>query len=213
MAVERGQTALTALTALTRGLRVGRVVCQRAGRACALQGIEELAAKDLGQVTVGVASLLLVDGAFSGVTLTSGGFASLFSPKAAIWAGCAFSVATSWLLWQLVKDAARENVIAQRRAVIRNLRRSDNPSDQEAAKGMQRRIGLVLGHDYGASNPIRARLMLSAVVVLLAASTFVMRVINEADPAPVSTTTDEASANDPNVKVMLVQVYPAQRLE
>lgn len=165
-------------------------------------------------VTMGVAGLLLVDGAFSGFTLTSTGFASIFSPRTAQWAGCAFSVAMSWMLWHLVKDAAREKVIAQRRATIRNLLRSSKPEDQSAAAGMQRRIGPILGHNYGASSPIRARLLLSAVVLMLATSTFVMRLINEADPAPVSTTAEESSSgSNPNVTVMPFKEMPVQRLE
>jgi len=156
-------------------------------------------------LTLAVALVLTVDGALSGFTLTSNAFASTFTPTIALWASCAWSMGTAWLIWELVANASREAVIGQRRATIRNLLFSRDPDAVKRAQAMQHRLVHVLGHDYAASSRWRARLLLSSVVLVLAASTFVMRVIsehdvNEAEIAPEKEAASAEATDPPGVE-------------
>lgn len=127
-----------------------------------------------------MAALFLIDGAFAGYTLTATAFASLFTPRVAMFASFAWSCAIAWLLFHLTSAAAMEGVINRRRNAIRELLGSDRPADRERADAMIDLVGPALGNDYSRrANRCRARVALWLVVIGLSAATLVVRVSSE----------------------------------
>ena len=133
-------------------------------------------------LTVAMAAMFVIDGAFSGYTLTSTAFASMFSPRAAMAASLAWSCATAWLLYHLTSAAAHESAVNARRGLVFNLLQSSTESDQVRAKAMIEQVGPALGNDFcKGANRIRARTLLLWVVFAVAAATLFVRVNTEAE--------------------------------
>lgn len=131
-----------------------------------------------------MAAIFLVDGAFSGFTLTTTAFASIFTPRVAFYASAAWSCATAWLLFHLTSAAAHEGAVNARRSLIRNLLASPREADRERAEAMIKHVGHALGNDFSrGANRFRARVVLALVVAGLTAATLIVRVGAEDDGA------------------------------
>ena len=146
--------------------------------------------------TVAMAVILLVDGTFSGFTLSYNAMASILSERAALAAALAWSVVISYLLWELATAAAREHAVNTRRATVRMLAMSGNAEDKKRAQAMRVQVGEALGHNYATSaNRYRARILLALVVLTLTASTFFMRINAETETTRPEGATQEVRAD------------------
>jgi hypothetical protein len=131
-------------------------------------------------LTTAMCVMFLIDGAFSGFSLTTTAFASLFSPRVAMFASILWSCATAWLLYHLTSAAAREAAINARRTQVRNLLASGRDDDRQRAQAMLEHIGHALGNDCSRkANRYRARVLLALVVLGLSVATLVVRVSSE----------------------------------
>ena len=125
--------------------------------------------------------IFTIDGALSGVTLTTEVFGSIFTPRMAAAATALWSLGTAFLLFHLTRNAAQECARNQRRVLVRNLLASPRAADHERAEAMIDAVGPVLGHDFSqGANRTRARWALALVVTLLSVTTFLVRVTGSA---------------------------------
>lgn len=104
------------------------------------------------------------------------------SARGAMFVGAAVGIALTAALWALIRGAARESRISAARLAISELESSNPPM----AEAMKNRLGGALNHAYGPRhNSLKMRLALVALVVVMAVTSFAMRIgaLTQADAA------------------------------
>lgn len=130
-------------------------------------------------------AVMTIDGFLSGSSLVESVFAHLFTPRMAMLAAVAWGVGATALLYKLIMDAATAAAINERRGIIRQLSASADPDDQAQAVAMKKAVGGKLGNNFSThANSYFAQGALAVCVVVLAGSTFLLRVNAPADGEP-----------------------------
>ena len=119
--------------------------------------------------------LLLVDGAVLGVAMAKS-LGAFLTPQLAKYVAVAWGLASAIMIWKLAVLAAEEMRENGGRATIRRLDASSKPEDRENARKFMANVGSRIGHDLSTKAPIKKRVALFAVALLLAAASVGLRV-------------------------------------
>jgi hypothetical protein len=119
--------------------------------------------------------VLLVDGAVLGIAMARS-LGAFLTPRLAIYVAVAWGLASATLLWHLAVLAAREQRENAARATIRRLDGSGNLDERENARKFMATVGSRIGHDLSTSAPMKKRIALFAVSLMLAGASVGLRV-------------------------------------
>lgn len=125
--------------------------------------------------------VLLVDGAVLGIAM-SRSLGAFLTPRLATYVSIGWGVASTTLLWHLAVLAAEELRANLARATIRRLDASSRPEDRKLAADFLSVAGSRIDHDLSTRAPIKKRVILFTVALLLATTSVGLRIAGGSAP-------------------------------